>query len=752
MKARTHGPGTPTAATAAIVVALFVATLFLFGPAMVYLTNAIEFSNSLGDLAVAGAVLALVASILLAAVLVGLKALGAAFLEKGLALIFALGFLLWFQGNFLLWNYGPLDGRAIPWSAMARFGIIDGLVWLGALVAAFVLSRPLLRFAGKVGLALIAVQLAYGAVLFLRQPETPSFKRYSVDTADEFVFSRSRNIIVLILDSFQTDVFDEIVRETPNITAGFDGFTYFRNALGGYPFTELSVALMLTGRFYDDALPFEEWKKEAYGADSLPRVLKANGWRVDLFPKVSFSLSYSDKVASNFVKGIPRAERMLDVAYILDLGLFRSLPHFLKRRVHNDQNWFFRRIYLRVREPFPKFGDARTRVIGPKTRGTLKNRKLFSRKAFQKSQDIKFVDAMLSEARLGDDRSAFKFYHIGGPHIPLVLDENLDYAPMSASRENYRKAATASLKLTAMFLERLRKLGVYDGSMIFIVGDHGAGFQGQEFIPRPGSRASGSDDLVTQPARINALPLILVKPFASIGSLRTSDAPVSLADIPATAFRALGLDIDAPGESMFSVDASAARERRYLMYSGRDIYSYYGDMDEYLVSGPSWEDGAWRRSGKVFTRRGTVFRRRETYRYGSPLDMKLGGSGLPYLEYGWHVPDTNLTWTAGRRALMVLPVEPRREDMTLSVTFRPHWSLLKAADREVIVTVNGTRVGRWSVGTGPERTCQATIPGELAGDALRILFEVPGAMAAPESVKAEDILKLGIGITRIVVK
>jgi hypothetical protein len=39
-----------------------------------------------------------------------------------------------------------------------------------------------------------------------------------------------------------------------------------------------------------------------------------------------------------------------------------------------------------------------------------------------------------------------------------------------------------------------------------------------------------------------------------------------------------------------------------MYYSGRDVYSYYGDMTEYLVTGPGWVDRDWRPSGKVFTR------------------------------------------------------------------------------------------------------------------------------------------------------
>lgn len=751
MKARTPVAG-PPAATAAIIIVFFTATLFLFLPGLVYLTNAIEFSSTLGDLALMGAVAAAVVSLILAAVLIGLKALGAVLPEKGLALIFASGFLLWLQGNFLLWNYGPLDGRAIPWSAMTRFGIIDGLIWFGVLSAAFLLSRPLLKFAGTAALILLGLQLGYATTLFLRQPETPSFKRYSLDETGKFSFSRGKNVVLMVLDSFQTDAFDEIVRNSPKAVARFDGFTYFRNALGGYPFTELSVGLMLTGRYYDNALPYERWKKAAFLSGSVPAVLKANGWEVDLFPKVSYSLYYSEDVASNIVRGMPRTERMLDLAYVFDLGLFRSLPHFLKRPVYNNQDWFVRRIYLATRKPRLKGRDSAPRLVGRTVRRKPWNRRLFSPLAFMKSQDVRFTDAMLHDSKRDLDRSAFKFYHLGGPHLPLALDENLDYAPMNVSRESYLKAAAASLRLAGLFLERLRDLGAYDDTLIFIVGDHGAAIQGQEFHPGPLAPGAKDGDVLTQPTRINALPLVLVKPFGGSGALRISDAPVSLADIPATVFQALGLDVDAPGESMFAIDDHAVRERRYLLYSGRDIYSYYGDMDEYLVSGPGWRDASWRRSGKVFTRRGPVLLRRETYPYGLPLDLKLGGNGLPYLEYGWYIADNDQVWSTGRRALMIIPIEPPKADLVLTMTFRPNPNLLGSDDRDILVSVNGTPVGRWSVGTDPEQTREAVIPAGLAGDTLRILFEIPGAVTPPEKGEAGDILKLGIGVTRVVIK
>jgi hypothetical protein len=294
---------------------------------------------------------------------------------------------------------------------------------------------------------------------------------------------------------------------------------------------------MLTGRFYDNSQPFERWKKEAYESASIPRILKAEGWKVDLFPKVSYSLYYSEDIASNLVRGRPAEERRLDIAAVYDLSLFRSLPHFLKRKIYNRQDWTVRRLFIRSPSKLPERKEDRVQWIRSRDRMTLKNRNLFSPAAFRRNMDVRFIDAMLAESRLADVRGTFKFYHLGGVHAPLNLNEKLAFRKMTVNRRNYIRSATASLKLMGLFLDELRRLGIYDNSMILIVGDHGAGFQGQRFVLQPGMPVEGDgEDIVTQSFRVAALPLILVKPPAARGALKVSDQPVSLADIPATVF------------------------------------------------------------------------------------------------------------------------------------------------------------------------------------------------------------------------
>ncbi len=588
------------------VIAFFALTLFVFGPGTVYLTNSVEFTNSYLDLLLVGSCLFLVSALAFRLIFLALRAIGPGFLEKGLALLFGAALLVWLQGNFLLWNYGPLDGRYIPWSSLKLNGYIDGGIWIGLLAAAFVFSPWVLRIARKVCLILILVQLVYGAFLFIKQPETPSFQKYTVDITNKFVFSKSKNVIMVILDSFQTDVFNEIIQENPDMRQALDGFTYYRNSLSGYPATELSVALMLTGKFYDNSLPFEQWKRDAYMSDSLPHVLKSAGWNVDIYPDVSYSLYYSNEIASNFIKGVPLAEKILGIAQVYDISLFRCLPHFIKPCVYNDQAWLFKRYCLEIlRKPRPSKIHS-TRVIRTGAKRKRHSRLLFSRKTYRGSPVIRFFDQMLFESRTTDAKGAFKFYHLMIPHIPLVLDQDFRYQSMPVNRVNFKKYATAAVKLMIIFLEHLQKIGIYDDSLVVILGDHGAGHQGQVFDLRAGMPKGDGGKAVTEASRISAMPLVLIKLHSARGEMRVSDAPVSLGDVPATVFSDLGLPVQAPGIPMQALDDSARRERRFLTYAGRDIFSYYGDMTEYFVSGFGWLNESWRPSGRIFTRNGVV--------------------------------------------------------------------------------------------------------------------------------------------------
>ena len=92
--------------------AFFSTNIFFFCPAFVYFTNTNEFTFSFTGLIPYFILIILSTIIILSAILMSLKN---SVFQKAVSLVFSISFLLWLQGNILVWNYGPLDGSKIHW-------------------------------------------------------------------------------------------------------------------------------------------------------------------------------------------------------------------------------------------------------------------------------------------------------------------------------------------------------------------------------------------------------------------------------------------------------------------------------------------------------------------------------------------------------------------------------------------------------------------------------------------------------------
>jgi len=108
--------------------------LFVFGPSYIYFTNALEFSYTYSE--ILKYCLFLFFAVVISFSLI-LATLSNRFFEKGVSLLFAISFLLWVQGNILIWDYGPLDGRFIKWEDLKYYGYIDTMIWLCGLFFLF---------------------------------------------------------------------------------------------------------------------------------------------------------------------------------------------------------------------------------------------------------------------------------------------------------------------------------------------------------------------------------------------------------------------------------------------------------------------------------------------------------------------------------------------------------------------------------------------------------------------------------------
>ena len=105
--------------------------IFIFSPWSFYITNIDQFTTSLIEVMNLCLIPALILCLLFIPVfaLIPVKNM-----YRVVALIAMFSILTWFQGNVLLWGYGPLDGQNIMWSEYVWRGWIDVTLWIAAII------------------------------------------------------------------------------------------------------------------------------------------------------------------------------------------------------------------------------------------------------------------------------------------------------------------------------------------------------------------------------------------------------------------------------------------------------------------------------------------------------------------------------------------------------------------------------------------------------------------------------------------
>jgi hypothetical protein len=442
----------------------------------------------------------------------------------------------------------------------------------------------------------------------MAMPKDQGFKEQTLSNADTlFKFSRHLNVILIVLDTFQSDIFQDIVTETPELKDSFDGFTYFRNALSGSDATSISIPSMLTASNYDNSVPYLEFVKNAFLGNSLLKTLKEYSFTLDLYPIVKYSV-YTDfsGVASPTKRLRDWGVFVREQAFIADLALFRAVPHFLKERIYNHQKWLLAGAVDRyqsaqvARATAVAADQEQSPEYGLKYAAEYRN----TRPMVGRYWDASFINKLVPSAGIVDGTDTFKLYHLNGIHLGLIMNENLEYEPMPPDRPSMKRQGTGILKLASMILERMKQLGVYDDSLIFIVGDHGYGLSAASLRPTSAGNTFNTKGVYKgffEYFKSAAIPLILVKRIDAHGTLALSDAPVSLLDIPQTVAEELGLDARFPGESMFSVTENESRQRIYRAFVGpQEDVEYFAPLWEYVVDGFSWDDASWKETGNVY--------------------------------------------------------------------------------------------------------------------------------------------------------
>lgn len=457
---------------------------------------------------------------------------------KNIALVIAITILI--KGMILKTEVPVLDGDATFGQA---FGL-EGIASMFTLLLALAIGIGIVLWRGRSIAPIVAlVALAVSAQpLIQRENWTLTRDDRKPDRKPLFSLSKvERNVIVILIDTFQSDVFAEIV-EAEKLEAEFSGFTYFYNTLGHAPYTQISLIPIYSGETYTGGSIREHYERAV--DDSIFSDFRGRGYHVSLAGHYYYGLCLADTCMYRWdmVKSSPLKNALSKYIETVELSYLRVVPVALQPALYNSGSGLLGK-YLAT--PI----DAATGSIAA-------------------------LDAFADEMTVDSEVPTFKFLHLMTTHSPIILDENChDVGAQRLTRQNYRNQAACAVHGVIRFLNALRANGVYESSDIVLMADHGASLSGRapnrKFLRKVQALSGRSGGRFS--------PLFAVKPAgASASRITLSDAPVQLMDLRPTLCAITGCELQLNGINAF--EAPADRQRSVLVYGG-DAHRFTAQND-----------------------------------------------------------------------------------------------------------------------------------------------------------------------------
>lgn len=671
---------------------------FIFGTFTVYVGNSSEFEFGYLNL--------LVILILPAIITVFIFMFAGIFIPNRkiniyVSIIFIVGVLLWIQSSFFVWDYGVFDGRGLKWKEVVWQGWFEISVWLTLIIIAVIFSHRISKYSSFLSIVLIVLQMLLAINQGISAKENIFTKKYSPQNKapeEIFNYSSTMNAIHIIFDAFQTDTFLKIVKEE-SLESELDGFTLFKDNMGVAPSTTFSLPAIFSGDIYDGSVPISEYFDRSFSKKGFQNVLYDQGFTVNLIPTIPMRKGkYTNYYPTpSFYGSSPKRRALQNATYLMDIVLFRQTPHHIKKYIYNNGNW----------------RTSRLISLSP-------NVASFHQKAF--FQD--YINSIHPKI----PGPAYHFMHLNPPHPPYVTDKNGKYAGgvLAHTKENYENEARHILRAFIKLLKKIKKIGLYDSSLIVLHGDHGGPFP---------PVIDGNEIDIGLP-RVPAL--LIVKPPQSKGRLKISNAKTSVADIPATIMDYFGIKNEFKGESLLTIDPEKNRNRVFIVYvSGKKPV-----LHKYIVNGSVYGPNSW--SNKVTVSASKI---PSDYIWGSEIKFGVEGNAGPFKGQGWCNPLSEHAWNNGHKANFNFIIGPPEHDVVFEAQFIPFIHPGKVERQRIKVIVNGRKITEWIATEKKIYSFQVKIPKEfISSPNMTITFELPDAVA-PRAINAGgDIRVLAIAM------
>jgi len=554
--------------TAIMMMAILLLNIFLFSPFSLYITNLEQFTTPL----VGVMKLCLIPVLILFLLFIPVINFSVSNTHRISALLAMFSMLVWFQGNVLLWDYGILDGRNINWNDYIFRGWVDGCIWIVALGLVYFFYQKYGKIVIKGAVFILLLQfvtLCYASYENWELINKKSPKISMEDPTELFKFSRNGNILHIVTDGFQSDVFNELINRQglkDKYQSSFQGFIYYRETLGAFPYTKFSIPAFLASEMYSNDVPKDIFVDKHMKGHTILSAANKEGYEIDIASGGNYlikrysNLPYTNMYNMDNIKSASAEFR--DTAVILDLALFRVLPHFLKIYIYNDQEWLVSKL--------------------------VRNETIFQFSYFSHTLFLNIFSQAMSIER---EKPVYKYIHVMNTHNPMVVDNQCKYAgqPTKMNRATLTIQSKCTLDTLSILFEKMKDLGVYESTLIIVHGDHGGWApnyrQGPPVVFSSGAVAR---DWLTSLAS----PLLAIKKPNDNSDFRVSDVLASLLDIPATISDIMNWNVDFKSQSLEKLHLHDKRKRffRYFDYQkNAHQEDYAASIHEFSIEGSHYE-------------------------------------------------------------------------------------------------------------------------------------------------------------------
>lgn len=490
-----------------------------------------------------------------------------------LAFVFAISVCCYIQAMFLNGGLPSADGRAVDWwGDHGLMMVISGLAWLvviaGLLLTAFFNQKVLRMIAGCLSVVLIAVQMVGVISLFFDDSQNHNESgSIAITETGLYDLSEKNNVVVIILDYYDTRTLIDLVDQDPSMLDEMEGFTWYQNSAGVMIPTGFALPYLMSGVTPSPDQDINDYLIGRYTESTFLEDLHDSGYSTGIYT-TTFGGSYltDDQAKDEIFDNIGNAHPLRT----MNINGFGVCKMMLKASLYRDMPWVFK----------PRFRFYTDDV----------NRESLALAADQSPDDSLYI---MDDARYFDrlqrfklsvnrenDEGAFRMIHLNGGHAPYTINDKGEYVGEGNSSKEMQ--ATGSMLMASTYLRYMKDAGVYDDATIVITADHGDW--------------AASMDL---PAETTS-PILLVKEsHAGFDPIRVSHAPVSHADYFATVLNAMGQDYAKYGEP-FDAHVEGENRVRDFYYITHDSNSQVRSLLGYEIIGDVLDYGNWSFTGEVW--------------------------------------------------------------------------------------------------------------------------------------------------------